>query len=144
MISLTHDTMHHSMLTKQDHFTWRTHEPLSLVLKAFLRLIESKFLDCPTDRVTLTLQGGSYVVVTVDALLESYCTRIKQSMLEVIKEVYRIFDAYTETYKVFRKASSCTRGRINGRMSCRANIVRRRSNSYEEEDLRHDAGHANE
>ena len=106
--------MNNCMFTKQDHFTRRTDEPLSVFLSSQLwARIEGQLLHSTADIVDLASEDVSFLLIGGKS--DGAC--FEESTLKVVEEVGRVFYADAETDEIFWEATSSTSGWINGSVS---------------------------
>lgn len=123
--------MHNGMFSEQDDLPRRTNKPLPILLRALRNaqtriIIERQFLNSTTDSMAFVLYAStnlSLMLICTSGECDSAC--FEKSALQIIEEICGVFDAYTQTDKVFWQSSSCADGRVDG-------------------GVRHDARHADE
>ena len=105
MFAYTYDTMYDSVLSKQDDLAWSTDKPFPAVLRACCTsFAEGEFLHRPTDGV-----GNPDIVVRREGNRAS----LDEGMTEIVQQIRRVLDSYTQTDQILRKTASSPGGRVD-------------------------------
>jgi hypothetical protein len=109
--------MNNRVLSEQNNLPRRTHKPFP-IFPLQLLFLQRQFLHRLTQNIT-TARGDTRNKSDIIILgeVKGDCTSVDERTLEVVKEVPRVLDAYTEADEVFGETAGCSGCRVYGCVS---------------------------
>ena len=102
------------MFSEQDNLSWRADEPFAIFSFPPWMLIIGEFLYRATNSNSSASIRGAHKLVLVSAHRDGDRPGLEESVLKVIYEVHRVFDANTQANEVLRQATFRTQSWVNG------------------------------
>jgi len=109
--------MNYGVLSEQDNLSWSTDEPLTILSFPCWVLVVSQFLDCTANSDPSTGDSGAHKLMLISASRNGDSSSFEEGVLKVIDEIHWVFDTNAQANEIFRQATFCAHGRVNGCMA---------------------------